>query len=64
MMREGLINMALLLALSLVVLFTVGYLVQMSAIQLLTTTLPGRVGLVILAAIGVLFAGQMRRIHC
>lgn len=64
MLREGLINMALLLALSLVVLFTVGYLVQMSAIQLLTTTLPGRVGMVVLAVIGVLFAGQMRRIHC
>ena len=62
-LREGLINMALLLALSLVVLFAVGFLVQKPAMQLLTATLPGRVGLVVLAVIGVLFTGQMRRIH-
>jgi len=64
MLREALINMLLLSGLSLVVLFAVGHLVQMPALQLFTTTLPGRIGLVVLAVIGVLFMGQMRKIHC
>lgn len=63
MLREGLINMALLLALSLVVLFAVGSLVQKPWMELLTATLPGQVGLVVLAVIGVLFTSQIRRIH-
>lgn len=63
MLREGLINMALLLMLSLAVLAAVGFLVQKPAVWLLTSTLPGRAGLAVLAVIGVLFAGQMRRIH-
>jgi len=64
MLREAMVNMALLLGLSLLVLFAVSHLVQMSAVQLLATTLPGKVGMVILAVIGVLFMGQLRKIHC
>ena len=61
MLREALINMALLAGLSLVVLFAVGYLVQMSVAELLTGTLPGRIGLIVLAVIAVLFISQMQK---
>lgn len=61
LMREAMINMALLLGLSLFVLFSVGYLVQMSVAELLTGTLPGRAGLAVLAVIAVLFTAQMRK---
>lgn len=61
MLREALINMALLAGLSLVVLFAVGYLVQMSVAELLTGTLPGRIGLAALAVIAVLFISQMQK---
>ena len=63
MLREGMINMGILLAMSLAVLFAVGFLVQKPAIWLLTATLPGRAGVVILAVIAILFTGQMRKIH-
>ncbi len=63
MLREGMINMGILLAMSLAVLFAVGFLVQKPMMWLLTATLPGRAGGVILAAIAVLFTGQVRRIH-
>lgn len=61
LMREAMINMALLLGMSLMVLFSVGYLVQMSVAELLTGTLPGRAGLGVLALIAFLFTAQMRK---
>lgn len=61
MLREALVNMCLLLGLSAVVLFAVGNLVQMPMAELLTETFPGRVGLAVLAVIGMLYAGQVRK---
>ena len=63
MLREALISMGLLLGMSFVILIIVGSLVQMSPIQLLVDTVPGNVGIVILAVIAFLFAGQMHRVH-
>lgn len=64
MLREALINMALLLGLSLVVLFAVSSLVQMPVTWLLADTLPGKVGMIVLAVIGLLFVGQLQKVHC
>jgi len=63
MLAEAFVNMALLLGMSLIVLFVVGYLVQVPAAELLTGTLPGRIGIGVLAGIGILFMGQVRRVH-
>lgn len=63
MLREALISMALLLGMSCVILVVVGQLVQMSPMQLLTDTFPGRAGMIVLLVIGALFAGQLRRVH-
>lgn len=63
MLAEAFINMALLLGMSLLVLLVVGYLVQMPAAELLTGTLPGRIGMGVLAGIGILFLGQVRKVH-
>lgn len=63
MLREAVISMGLLLGMSFVILLTVGSLVGMTPMQLLTDTLPGRVGMFILTVIGILFAGQLRRVH-
>lgn len=63
MLAEAFINMALLLGMSLLVLSVVGYLVQVPAAELLTGTLPGRIGMGVLAVIGILFMGQVRKIH-
>lgn len=63
MLRESLISMALLLGMSFVILAAVGSLVQMTPMQLIAGTFPGRAGLVVLLVIGVLFAGQLRRVH-
>ena len=63
MLREALISMALLLGMSFVILVAVGSLVQMTPVQLLTDTFPGRVGIVMLLVIGSLFAGQLRQVH-
>lgn len=61
MLQEAVVNMGLLLGLSLVILTAVGSLVQMSVSQLLLGTLPGKVGLCVLAVICVLFIGQFHR---
>lgn len=61
MLREAVINMMLLAGLSLIVLFAVGYLVQISVLKLLTGTFPGRIGLVVMAVIGILFVSQMQK---
>ena len=63
MLREALISMFLLLGMSCLVLVAVGFLVQMSPVELLIKTIPGRVGMVILGLIGVLFALQIRKVH-
>ncbi len=63
MLREALVNMALLLGMSVAVLFTVGHLIDISVWWLLTGTLPGRIGLCVLAVIFGLFAGQMQRVQ-
>lgn len=63
MLREALISMALLLGMSFLILTAVGYLVQMTPVQLLLGTFPGKVGMFILLLIGVLFAGQLKRVH-
>lgn len=61
MLQEALINMGLLLGLSFIILTAVGILVQIPVAQLIFETLPGRVGLCVLAVISVLFIGQFRR---
>lgn len=61
MLREAFVNMALLLGMSLMILITVCFLVQMPLRQLLTGTLPGKIGLMILAVIAILFFGQMNQ---
>lgn len=63
MLREALISMGLLLGMSFIILLAVGSLVQMSPVQLLTGTFPGKAGIVVLVVIGFLFAGQLRRVH-
>lgn len=61
MLREAVINMGLLAGMSVVILTSVGSLVQMSVAQMLTATVPGRIGLCVLAAVGVLFIGQVQQ---
>lgn len=61
MLREAVANMGLLLGLSAVILASVGNLAQISVQQILFGTLPGQVGLCVIAAICVLFIGQFRR---
>lgn len=63
MLQESLINMGLLMGLSLVILAVVGSLVQIPLSRLLLETLPGRIGLCVLAVICVLFIGQFRRVN-
>lgn len=62
LIREAVINMTLLLGLSLLILFAVGHLVQMPAAELLTGTMPGRAGLVVLAAIAIHFMAQIHKV--
>lgn len=61
MLREAFVNMALLLGMSLIILIIVCFLVQMPLIRLLTGTLPGKIGLTILAFIAILFFGQINQ---
>lgn len=61
MRREAVINMGLLAGMSVVILTSVGSLVQMSVAYMLTATLPGRIGLCVIAVTGVLFIGQIQQ---
>lgn len=61
MLREAFVNMSLLIGLSMVVMLAVGAMVQMPAAELLTGTLPGRIGLGVLAVIGALYIGQVQK---
>ena len=63
MLREAVVNMALLLAMSLAVLLTVGHLIGMSFQELVWGTLPGRIGLGALGTIFLLFWVQLQRVH-
>ena len=64
MLREAAVNMILLLGMSAIVLTTVGFLTEVSLWELMTDTLPGRVGLVILLIIFGAFAGQLHKAQC
>lgn len=61
MLREAAVNMVLLLGMSAVVLTTVGYLTEVSLWELITGTVPGRVGLGILIGIFGIFGGQLHK---
>lgn len=63
MLREAIVNMALLLAMSLAVLLTVGHLINLSFRELVWGTIPGRVGLGALGVIFLLFWAQLQRVH-
>lgn len=64
MLREAAVNMLLLLGMSAVVLLTVGNLTDSSLWQLLTGTMPGKVGCYILLGIFGLFGGQLHKAQC
>lgn len=63
MLREAIVNMALLLIMSLAVLLTVGHLIGMTFRELAWGTLPGRIGLGALGVIFFLFWVQLQRVH-
>lgn len=63
MLREAVVNMALLLAMSLAVLLTVGHLINMPLRDLIWGTVPGRIGLGVLGMIFLLFWAQMQKVH-
>lgn len=64
MLREAAVNMILLLGMSTVILSVVGFLTEVSLWELMTGTLPGRVGVVILLAVFAAFAGQLHKAQC
>lgn len=64
MLREATVNMLLLLGMSAVVLLTVAHLTESSLWQLLTGTMPGKVGCCILLGIFGLFGSQLHRAQC
>ena len=61
MLREALVNMVLLLGLSMVVLAAVGRMVQLSGLQILTGTVPRRIGLGVIGIIILLYIGQLQK---
>lgn len=61
MLREAAVNMILLLGMSAIVLSVVGFLTEVSLWELMTGTLPGRVGIAILLAVLAAFAGQLHK---
>lgn len=63
MLREAVVNMALLMVMSLAVLMTVGRLINLSFQELVWGTLPGRIGLGALGVIFLLFRAQLQRVH-
>ena len=63
MLREAMVNMLLLMAMSLAVLLTVARLINLSFGQLVWGTIVGRVGLAALGVIFLLFWIQLQRIH-
>lgn len=63
MVREAIINMLLLLLMSIIVFLAVNKLIETSIWQLLLFTIPGRMALVVIGLIFVLFARQIYKIH-
>lgn len=63
MLREAIVNMTLLLAMSMVVLLTVGHLINLSFWDLVWGTIPGRIGTGVLGGIFLLFWIQLQRVH-
>ena len=63
MLREGMLNMLLLLAMSGAVLLMADSLIEVSVWEILFHTLPGRAALGILAVVVLLFLGKINRIH-
>ena len=63
MLREAVVNMALLLVMSMAVLLAVGHLISLSFRELVWGTIPGRIGLGALGAIFLLFWLQLQKIH-
>lgn len=63
MLREGMLNMLLLLAMSGVVLLMADSLIEASVWEILFQTLPGRAALGVLAVVVFLFLGKIKRIH-
>ncbi|MCM1065046.1 MAG: hypothetical protein NC420_11375 [Eubacterium sp.] len=63
MLREAVVNMALLLVMSLAVLMAVGHLINLSLRDLVWGTVPGRIGLAALGVIFLLFWMQLQRVH-
>ena len=63
MLREAIVNMALLMAMSLTVLLTVGNLIGLPFRELVFGTVPGRIGTGILGVIFLLFWMQLQRVH-
>lgn len=59
LLREGAINLFLLLGMSVVVLITVDGLVEISVWDILLFSLPGRIALLVIVGIVLLFAGQI-----
>ncbi len=63
MLREALVNMTLLLALSIFILLTVDGLIERSIWHILLFTIPGRIGLGIITLIFLLFIHQVYKIN-
>lgn len=63
MVREAIINMLLLLLMSVIVFLAVDKLIETSIWQLLLFTIPGRIAMVVIGLIFVLFARQIYKIH-
>lgn len=63
MIREAIINMLLLLLMFVIVFLAVNKLIETSIWQLLLFTIPGRMALVVIGLIFVLFARQIYKIH-
>lgn len=63
MLREGMLNMLLLLGLSLFVLVTVDRLIAASVWELLLHTMPGRISIGVMAVIFLLFVGKINKMQ-
>lgn len=63
MLREAIINLVILLGMSLFILVTVDGLIDTSIWQILFSTLPGRIAMIVLCIIGICFVRQIYRMN-